>query len=96
MPKNSTTDVLRRWRALDERLAGFGLLTPTFAREWKVSERTIRRDLDAFRELDQVIVSEWDGEISEHRWLYGKGVVPLFVSTLVDSSDRIREAIQAR
>jgi hypothetical protein len=53
MAKQSAAKVLERWLALDAALAGGGLHVPTFAREWGVSTRTVRRDLAAFRALGQ-------------------------------------------
>jgi hypothetical protein len=48
---------------------------PEFARQWKVSEKTIRRDLQAFAELERWVVREpgdpkgVDDE-RQHRWTY--------------------------
>jgi hypothetical protein len=82
MPKNSSTEVLRRWRDLDASLRYGGILIPSFARRWHVSTKTIRRDLDAFRALGQRIKGTHDREISEYYWSYEPGVVPLFTCNL--------------
>jgi hypothetical protein len=54
MPKNSGLEMLRRWQALDAELAGkFGLNVPDFAQRWNVCEKTVRCDLELFRQLGQ-------------------------------------------
>jgi hypothetical protein len=87
MPKNSSVEVLRRWRAMDAALAiddaRLGLHVPTFAREWNVNERTVRRDLAAFRDLGQEMICNDLGEEEGRRcWWYARGVLPLFVENL--------------
>ena len=42
-------DTLNRWRNLDWCLAHDGLHVPSFAVGWKVSQRTVHRDLAIFR-----------------------------------------------
>jgi hypothetical protein len=61
-----------------------GLSVPLFARQWKVSTRTVHRDLDAFRQLGQRMKlvytgRETGGEVREYVWTYEEGVEPLFV-----------------
>lgn len=88
MPNNSFTDVLRRWRALDERLSTGGLTVSSFAREWKVSVKTIRRDLDAFREIGQQIGKRLEREMNEWWYHYKVDVEPLFADTLRERLER--------
>jgi NADH/NAD ratio-sensing transcriptional regulator Rex len=82
MPKNSSTAVLRRWQALDRHLRDGNLLVRYFAEQWGVSEKTIRRDLDAFRQLGQRTMKGYEQEIAEWWWRYERGVEPLFTSNL--------------
>src|SRR5262249_20903765 len=46
LPKNPSTAILRRWRAMDRRLGDQldGLHVPSFAERWKVSTKTVYRD----------------------------------------------------
>lgn len=66
MLKNPTTTILRRWREMDSLLADprGGLDVPAFTAEWGVSERTVARDLEAFRELGQRMGRNGDGVLS--------------------------------
>ena len=69
----TTLKVLHRLIALDIKLAGLhgpddqghsGLWVPTFAKEWNVDQRTIKRDLAALRALGLEI--EWKrGRLAE-------------------------------
>jgi hypothetical protein len=79
MPKNPTTEILRRWRDMDLQLrSSYGLVIPRFARQWKVSEKTVRRDLAAFKELGLELVQDVrEGEIHP-MWHYARGHGPLF------------------
>jgi hypothetical protein len=81
MPKNHTTDILRRWRAMDAALYDRGgLRLAYFTRRWGVSEKTVRRDLEAFRELGQRL---YRADVPEEPfWCYYDDVRPLFVSNL--------------
>jgi hypothetical protein len=69
---------------MDLHLKGDGINVPEFAKRWKVSTRTIHRDLQAFRDLGQKI-GIWDPGFSvpDRRvfWHY-IGTRPLFVRTL--------------
>jgi hypothetical protein len=56
MPKNASTDILKRWQAMDAALSGEGLHAPTFARQFRVSEKTVRRDRAAFEALGRTMV----------------------------------------
>ena len=53
--KKSTGEILKRLYAMDHDLADTQLVVKTFAREWGVSERTVRRDISMFEELGQTI-----------------------------------------
>lgn len=83
MPKNSSIDVLKRWMALDGLLTGRGehtarLKAGPFAKKWGVSEKTVRRDLLAFKEMGQEIRQcQFEGDRAP-RWYYPNGVQPLF------------------
>jgi hypothetical protein len=85
MPKNSAIDVLRRWRAMDRDLSHGGLHVPRFARRWKVSDRTVRRDLEDFHALGQATYlgkRDEDGRDTYYHW-YRDGTRPLFTSNSV-------------
>jgi hypothetical protein len=92
MAKNPATEILSRWQALDAALTGYfvkdiespGLNVPDFARRWKVSTKTIYRDLKAFRYMGQrIILSRGHGfKGMPYTWEYASGVGPLFVETL--------------
>src|SRR6516164_10837628 len=93
---NSALAILKRWQAMDRFLCrlpdprhpgsrSYGLRVRWFAEKWKVTTRTVYRDLEAFKELGQQM--EWfhpkgePGEILEERdysWYYKAGVEPLF------------------
>ena len=90
MPKNPSTLILKRWRTMDAELASlFGLSIRRFAKQWKVSEKTIRRDLKAFMELGQRV--QWVLELEkEYRWIYEGGCETLFVRNL---SPKVRAAV---
>lgn len=53
MPKNTTADILRRWREMDLLLWRWELHIPKFAKKWGVSEKTVYRDIAAFKALGQ-------------------------------------------
>jgi len=88
-------ELLTRWIALDAELGSYGLDKDEFARRFAVSEKTIQRDLAAFRELGQRITIKLDflgeprrlkdGAMNEgsprYRSIYD-GVRPLFVVNL--------------
>jgi hypothetical protein len=95
MRKNASADSIRKWKAMDaERADPFGLYVAGFARKWKVSTKTVRRDVAALRQLAQRMVRkpldeapQW--EVFDHFWKYERGVEPLFVSNL---SEWVRKA----
>lgn len=79
MPKNSTLDNVKRLIALDAALCNHFYLG-SFAKEWGVSTKTIRRDLAMLRQLGQQTEKfriNVDG-VMETRWQYKPGVKPLF------------------
>jgi hypothetical protein len=81
MPKTSSYNVLRRWRAMDRALAGDGLKVWDFADVWEVSAKTVWRDLTAFRQLGQRTARTF----AKHQVLYiryDRGVKPLFTANL--------------
>lgn len=82
MPLNSSLDMLRRWQALDRALSRELLIVRVFAKKWKTSERTIRRDLDTFKRLGQRIIRRYEWEMSEHYYQYESGVRCLFTCNL--------------
>jgi hypothetical protein len=93
MPKNPATEILKRWRAMDKALGDLeGLHIPSFARQWRVSTKTVRRDLAAFRALGQRVACERD-EVGRTVWNYEPGVERLFVSNL---PRRLRERLAGR
>jgi hypothetical protein len=87
MPKNSSVEVLRRWRSLDRALCGgpygfeYGVEVSRFARQCRVSVKTVRRDLDAFRALGQE-VRHLAMPGNEHYHCYAPGTRPLFACNL--------------
>lgn len=79
MPKNSSVTILKRWLEMDALLGNYGLSVSSFARRWNVSEKTIRRDIAAFRAIGQRIVCRRaDDEVDIYRHFYERGVKPLF------------------
>jgi hypothetical protein len=78
---NSTLNVLKRWVAMDAALNERGLNVPRFARKWKVSTRTVRRDLKAFKQLGQGMrcVHPRSEEVRDYLWKYEVETDPLFV-----------------
>jgi hypothetical protein len=83
MPKNSSVTILKRWRAMDMTLnyrgAG-GLNLAAFAKHHKVTVKTVRRDLEAFKALGQDMV-QTDPIDGVRYWQYALGTNPLFLST---------------
>src|SRR4051794_21355648 len=83
MPKNSSIDILKRWQAMDAALAGHEWFTVRrFAKKWGVSDRTVFRDLDAFRAMGQAIkcIPPASGSelLYDYRQRYEPGVRCLF------------------
>lgn len=75
-------EILERWRAIDAELGSFyGLYIEDFAKRWRVSTKTIRRDLDAFRKIGQDVVWERNEE-NQYVWCYEAEQEWLFVSNL--------------
>lgn len=56
MPKNAYLVRLKRWMDMDKQLAQGGLNVYEFADEWKVSTKTVERDIADFRALGMEIV----------------------------------------
>ncbi len=79
MPKNPAVEILRRWHAMDRALMSpsSGLNLARFADQWGVSVKTVRRDLEAFRELGQQMTCERD-EGGRYCWFYEGGLARLF------------------
>lgn len=85
MPKNSSIQVLRRWQELDAALTRGWLNLRRSAERLGTNERTLKRDIAAFRAMGQTIESArsepW-GEIREYVKRYAPGTKPLFVANL--------------
>ena len=82
---SATTAILRRWVAMDAALSKLGLELRPFAKQWDVSEKTIRRDLEAFRELGQDMTCDCESPSRRHgqyMWFYALGVDPLFTCNM--------------
>ena len=63
-------------------LAGLdGLHIKSFAKRWKVSTRTVHRDLDSFREMGQRLECERDLD-GFYRWQYEPGTEFLFTKNV--------------
>jgi predicted DNA-binding transcriptional regulator YafY len=69
--------ILKRWIALDAALRTGMLDIDKFARKFRVTEKTIRRDISAFQELGQVMVYEKHGRT--YWWRYDAFIRPLFL-----------------
>lgn len=69
---NAAIDILKRWMAIDKALGSLdGLHISSFAKQWELSERTIRRDLEAFQNLEDVeLVHGLDDDGQRHVWHY--------------------------
>ncbi len=76
----TAVNILERFIALDFALSHDGVHTESFAKEWKVHVRTIRRDLDALRKLGQSTESR-QLEDGTYRHTY-QGSRPLFTANL--------------
>jgi predicted DNA-binding transcriptional regulator YafY len=82
-----STLLLERWMDMDRLLAGpRGCLeVRSFADKWKVSARTVHRDLRMFRRLGRRTEVLYPDEFADYK-VYGqryvKGVEPLFVDNL--------------
>lgn len=81
---STTTKILKRWIALDRELSSaFGVNLPTFAKKRRTTEKTVRRDLAAFREMRQkMYCHRIEGQGARARsiylWKYYDETVPLF------------------
>ena len=74
--------MLKRWRAMDKALGDVdGLHIDSFARRYKVTTRTVKRDIAAFRSLGQSMEFERD-EDRRYRWHYAEDVEWLFLANL--------------
>jgi NADH/NAD ratio-sensing transcriptional regulator Rex len=72
------TKILKRWRALDRELMSItGMNLKSFARKQGVTTRTVRRDIEVFREVGQLIVSN-PADSREHLFEYDQGADRLF------------------
>jgi predicted DNA-binding transcriptional regulator YafY len=68
---NAAIDILKRWMAIDKALGSLdGLHIASFAKQWEVSERTVRRDLEAFQKLGEEIGHDLDADGHRHVWHY--------------------------
>ena len=80
MPPNSSLTILKRWQAMDAALAKKELNIRGFAKDWKVSQKTVRRDLEAFKKVGKKVQNRrgifYDVLLS--LWGYQEGVEPLF------------------
>jgi hypothetical protein len=86
MPKNSSIDVLRRWMDLDLLLDEgdypfSGLYIASFAEKWGVSVKTVRRDLDDFKEMGQKMRHFYEWDSRRWLWCYLPQTRPLFTKT---------------
>jgi hypothetical protein len=88
MPKNSSTTVLQRWRAMDHQLAHLWFGVAAFAGAWHVSEKTVRRDMEVFRSLKQRIVRKYNSDCREYYYQYDRGVKPLFSANCEPTAHR--------
>jgi len=91
---NAGIDMLKRWMALERALAdelGGGLVLEEFAREWGVTVRTIRRDLEVLEALGQKLIHNQD-EQGKFFWEFDGNYEQefLFVRNLPRSS-RVRK-----
>jgi len=69
--------------AMDHELGSFeGLHVSSFAKEWKVSTRTVHRDLDEIRGLGHFVVCKKDSNNGRHMWHYEGGVEWVFVCNM--------------
>jgi hypothetical protein len=84
MAKNPTTEVLKRWMEMERALRGDGLYIPWFAKKWGVTQKTVRRDLEAFKALGQKVrpFRDYDDNGREIRQFDVTAGDPLFVETL--------------
>ena len=74
---------MKRWKALDRELSdrNRGLHVPTFARQHRVTIRTVNRDLAAFNAIGQTTESERLFGDTQYHSTYCNGVDPLFLSS---------------
>ena len=84
-PRKESLGLLKRWMALDRQLFRGEVQTEKFAREQKVKEETIRRDLRMFRDLlkksgRSVTLLPKEGKIG-WRWKYPPGQHPIFTAS---------------
>jgi len=84
MSKNKNVDTVQRWMKLDVLLdQEWNLTIKRCAERLNVSEKTIRRDIEAFRELGQDIGWEYSPERDgRYYYTYFAGDLPLFSETL--------------
>jgi hypothetical protein len=82
MPKNPVTATVQRWQALDAALGSReGMHLEAFARRWRVSTKTVRRDLEDLAELGRFAEDELDGQ-GRRVWRYGNDEDFLFAANL--------------
>jgi hypothetical protein len=70
--KKKTAEILKRWLALDAHIHYGDLSIIQFAKRFKVSEKTIRRDIESFKALGWVAYWEKQ-EGGEYIWRYSYG-----------------------
>jgi hypothetical protein len=81
MAKNSNIEILRRCQEMDRILSLGGSSRGEFAQSGKITEKTVDRNLEAFRQLGQKIDKHWDWETG-FSFRYAKGVRPIFTENL--------------
>jgi biotin operon repressor len=92
--KQKRSGVLARWQKLDlllyDRRGSDALTASQIARKLGVSKKTVRRDLQEFRDIGQdVQACVFEGQ-REYGWCYAHGVRPLFTCNLKRSRERSR------
>jgi hypothetical protein len=87
MPYHSLTETVQRWRALDAALGSQGVNIFSFARQWKVTAKTVQRDLKVFESLGQVTV--WVPDEQGRYWHRYDGGECLFTANLQANLRRV-------
>ncbi len=84
MPKNSSVEILKRWKEMDRKLSRPpGLNVPKFAKRWNVSTRTVERDRLAFKALGkEMSFTRAPGTDGKYLWGYDHDVECLFVENM--------------
>jgi hypothetical protein len=86
MSRDTNANLLKRWMAIDLRLANGSMRVAEVAEVWMVNRKTIRRDLALFRQLGYRPEPVARKPGVNYVWRYPAGQAPMFTATGNDTA----------